>query len=174
MKTLIQILISIYFTLWVLASITACRTKNLSTQSSRISNRHAEDISIHDLKRDSLQSSRVIELRDSVNKQYSIKIFPLDAFTFSIKDGYRGKAAMIELFGTDQQVRNISDSSFSTVKLGNETHYNSQSRGRETSGTRVKALEKKSSVVAGILLLVGVMILFLWLFWRFRRTNIRF
>ena len=174
MKTLNQIILSTCFALWVLTSITACRTKNLSTQSSRMSNRHAEDISIHDVKRDSLQSSRVIELRDSVNKQYSVKIFPVDTFSFSIKGGYKGKARMIEISGIDQQVRNISDSSTSKLNLQKETQYDGQSRGGETSETLNKKLEKRSSQVTGILLVLGGIGVVLWLMWVFRRTSIRF
>lgn len=51
--------------------------------------------------------SRVVLLSDSNKQRYSIKIFPLDTFSYSVQDGFKGKASKIEVMGSSDYMRRI-------------------------------------------------------------------
>ena len=150
-----------------------CTTKNLSTQKSRKAIHSTEDISIQSSERGFLQGSRIISMSDSVDNQYYIKIFPLDTFSFSLQNGFKGKASLIEVVGTRQEVKKIIDSSTIRAERQNETLYNNKSTSKESIASRQKKLQKKRSTLLLPMLTLGISGLVIWICWRWWKLRIR-
>ena len=173
LKSLYQIC---YVALTIL-SFCHCSTKNLTTQKSRTATSHAEDISIQTSESGAFQGSRIIAMSDSVNQQYRINIFPLDTFSFSLQNGFKGKASMIEVVGTRQEVKKITDSNTFRAERQDETQYDSKSRSRVKTFNRDKSLEKrKSNIIVNILSVItlGVLMWLVWRKWKSLLSTIRF
>ena len=147
-------------------SLSYCSTKNLSTQKSRKAIHSAENGSIQSSERGSIQGSRIISISDSANNQYRVNISPIDTFSFSLQNGFKGKAYRIEIVGTRKEVKKITDSSSFRAQRQNETQYDRKSRSTETTALRDKTLEKKNSTLVMNLLAIGLSGLVIWICWR--------
>ncbi len=155
--------------LFIILSLSSCHTKHLTTQKSRTSVSSTEDINFQAKHDQSYQGNRIISISDSTNQFYRVNIFPLDTFSFSIQDGFKGKASRVEVIKTVQQVKQINDSSLFTAKRHNETQYYSESEASETTASRIKSLEKKNSSIIVNLLGIGFAGALIWLcrgFWK--------
>ena len=173
MKTLKSFAIRQCYTAVVILTITACRTKHLNKQMTRTSDRQAQETTIKNKQNELYQGNRIISMIDSGNHQYRVNIFPLDTFSFSLHDGFKGRASVIEIIGTAHQVRQIRDSSSFIAKQQNETQYDLKSKSRETAVSRVKSLEKSKSSIIPVLLGIGLAGLIVWVGWRFWKMKIR-
>ncbi len=162
MKNLIQLCLVAL----TMLSLCHCSTKNLSTQKSRKAVHSTEDISIQSSERGFLQGSRIISMSDSANNQYRINIFPLDTFSFSLQNGFKGKASMIEVVGRRQEVKKIIDSSTIRGERQEETQYDSKRSSRESTTSRQKNLQKKRSKLLLTVLTLGLSGLVIWFCWR--------
>lgn len=172
MKKQVQFFVQLLVVTSIFLSLCHCSTKNLSTQKSRKAIHNTEDISIQSSERGFLQGSRLISMSDSVDNQYYIKISPLDTFSFSLQNGFKGKATMIEVVGTSQEVRKIIDSSSFRADRQNETQYDRKSRTKETTASRHKKLEKKKSTLLLNILVLGVSVLVIGICWRLWKQRI--
>lgn len=144
-------------------SISACRLKHLNTQKSRTTERSTEDINFQAKDNQSYQGNRIISISDSTNQFFRVNIFPMDTISFSIQDGFKGRASRIEVIGNGQQVKQITDSSSFTAKHQNETQYARESESSETTTSRIKSLKKKKSTIIVNLLGIGLAVVIVWL-----------
>ena len=154
-------------------SLCHCSTKNLSTQKSRKAIHSAENISIQSSEQGFLQRSRIISISDSANLQYRVNIFPLDTFSFSFQNGFKGKASMIEVVGTGQQSKKITDSNTFRARRQNETQYDKKGSSKESTTSRQKKLQKKRSNLLSTMLALGISGLVIWMCWRLWKHIIR-
>lgn len=87
-----------------------CNSRLVNSERNRTKMVKKEDVRINSQTSELINGNRLLQFTDSSNKFFSIKIFPLDTFTFSVNDGFKGKASKIEWVGTEQDMKHFSDS----------------------------------------------------------------
>lgn len=97
--------------LGIVIGIGSCGIRKLNAGKSQSSLLVKDEISLLSNEYESYQGKRIIMIRDSNNQQYRLKISPVDTFTFSLENGFKGKASSIEFKGTFQQKTATTDSS---------------------------------------------------------------
>jgi hypothetical protein len=172
MKTAKVLASTFYYIVVAIIIITACSTKQLTTQMSRTSDCQTRETSIKSKQNESFLGHRIISMRDSSNHQYRIHIFPLDTFTFSIKDGFRGKASSIEVFGAERRVKQVSDRGAFTAKKESGVQYEHESKSRKTAVNNIKSVEKSKAGMIGIFIWIGLVGLIGWLGWRVWKVSL--
>ncbi len=63
-----------------------------------------------------LYDNHIMQFSDSSNTYFRIEIFPMDTFSFSLKDGFKGIASKIELKGVQHNLLKVTDSASLTLK----------------------------------------------------------
>jgi len=102
--------------------------------------------------------NRLIQLADSSSKFFSIEIYPLDTFTFSVNDGFRGMASKIEVRGIMYERQKFLDSiSFSTEK-DQTIQYGSEYKIREKGLRASKEVKSPRLFWLVVLFLIGFII----------------
>jgi len=82
----------------------------LSSERNKVKLIQKDDVILSDEQSELLHGNHVVQLTDSSHKIFKIEIFPLDTFSFSLKDGFKGMASRIELSGLERGVIKVSDS----------------------------------------------------------------
>lgn len=167
MKTLKTINLRLFFCTLILLSVSNCRTKLVDITRSRTSERHAGDISIQSRQNETYQGDRVIFMSDSGYHQYRVNIIPLDTFSFSLEQGFKGRAASIELAGAIHQNKETLDRTTFTVEKRSDIGYDRERRMRKTEASSTKEVKKKIWPLLTVLMCVGMVALIAWLYKRF-------
>lgn len=97
---------------WVMLVIlahTGCSSDRfLNKQQQHATDQGQMEIRTQEQKVITLHSSGII--KDSIDQNYQISIFPMDTFQFSVAEGFKGKASKIELQGKYSFVKYVQDS----------------------------------------------------------------
>lgn len=161
MKTLL-----INSTVLVLITLSGCRTKDLSFAKFKSSETVKEHLSLDENRSVSEKGMRVIDFQDSGKLFVGLRIYPLDTFSLSVNQGFKGRASLIEYVGLKEGVIRLKDSS---VLAANEEHkfrYVRDTKGQKTAVSKMRELRKKSLRNLAWILIVGLVVLNIWVWWR--------
>jgi len=159
------ILLAISFFLLV---ITSCQTeKFLSLQKSKMASMEEQKIKLKTEQKNLLQSSQAIRLTDSMMQDYQVSILPVDSFSFSIQDGFKGKALSIEIRGKQNLLKSISDSSGQFLQSHKLEQGSLELKHRQEQSAVSKTKEKESRMVFPEIILILIGILVLAVGWRY-------
>ncbi len=152
----------------IIISFSACGIgKILTKETTRDTERNAVEMTSHLSKDESAFAERVVMFSDSSRHLYQVMIYPRDSFTYSVHDGFRGQAQMIEIFGSaDRLLKNIS---YGTEFVISKSDRSKTSSARSKSVNRTVSKELKKSSPTALLLLAGTIAIVIgccW--WKFR------
>lgn len=119
---------------------------------------------MQELQKDQLEAKRKLLLTDTTHEQYTVTIFPLDSFSFSTENGFRGKAEKIELSGQLRRVLSRTDSAVLRVEKRSDRIYEAEERIEKSALSKTRVLESKSRRVLWVFIgLAGIIVLGWWL-----------
>lgn len=157
--------------LLIALSICSCRSKDLNIRHERNARVQQESTGLESRIKESNYTNRIIEISDSSNHQYKVRIFPLDTFSFSIDSGFKGRARSIEFSGS---IRQGSDASGiiadSATKLIDEV-YKQQTSSSSKEMTTTKALTKKSPGIISFWIWIGLIIVIIYVVVKFPKIK---
>lgn len=156
MKKFIEILVKLCCITVLILGFSACRSKHLTTQKFRTSADQTKDISIKTTQDDYLQRNSFISIKDSTKHQYQVNIFPIDSFSFSLQEGFRGRAHAIELLGEIHQQKETSEQYDSTATKQQESDYYEMVKTSETTLGSTRHLKKRNFNLMSIAILIGI------------------
>ena len=148
--------------LLMLINLSSCSTRKLNRQILKSSASEQSEIRMQDLKNAQFEGKRMVLLTDSADELYTISIIPADTFSFSAQNGFIGKASKIEVSGLVKRVKTLSDSTMVQVEQQSGRTYEEQYQSEKSELTRTGVLEKKSWRVVGVLIGLGVIVVFGW------------
>ena len=123
--------------------------------------------------KESNYTNQIIELSDSSNHQYKVRIFPLDTFSFSVDSGFKGRARSIELSGFIRQSRDASGIiTDSAAKLTDEV-YRQEASSSSKEKIITKALTKKSFGIIPFWIWIGLIIFIIYVVVKFSKISSR-
>jgi len=123
-----------------------------------------EEVRITTEQSELIYGNRLIELTDSSSKFFSIEIYPLDTFTFSVNDGFRGMASKIEVQGIMHEGKKFSDSIRFSTERDQTIQYGSEYKIREKGIRASKEVKSPRSYWLVVLFLIGIYNSCLWFF----------
>lgn len=156
MKKFNEILVKLCCITVLILGFSACRSKHLTAQKFRNSADKTKDISIKTTQDDYLQRSSFISIRDSTKNQYQVNIFPIDSFSFSMQEGFRGRAHAIELIGEIHQRKETTELYDSTATKQRKSDYYEKVKTSETTLGNTKHLKKRNFNLISVGFLIGV------------------
>lgn len=142
--------------------LTSCQTaKLLNRQKEKVQVAAQKTILMDQEQQILLNHHRQISFSDSSDQTYQISIVPIDSFSFSIQDGFKGRAQSIEISGIQQIRKHLSDSSAESLESHRSEKANIISKNTREQSTNLKAKEKESRMMSSktMLILLGLMIL---------------
>lgn len=166
-STMMRTLIIKLFTLLILIIISSCSTRKMNRQKSASSASMQSEMRMQELQKDQLETKRKLLLTDTTHEQYTLTIFPLDSFSFSRENGFRGRAGRIELSGQLRRVLSRTDSAELRIEKQRGRIYEEQELIEKSAFSKTRVLESKSWRALWFFIgLLGVVVLGWWL--RFR------
>ena len=151
----------------------SCRSKNLSIRHERNAKEHQESSGLESRIKESTYTNQIIEIRDSSNQQYKVRIFPLDTFSYSVDSGFKGRAKSIELIGSIIQRKDVSTIiADSAAKLTDEV-YKQQTSSSSKEIINTKALNKKSFGIIPFWIWIGLIIFIIYVVLKFSKISSR-
>ncbi|MFA5244419.1 MAG: hypothetical protein WC380_03905 [Pedobacter sp.] len=151
------------FTLLILIIISSCSTRKLNRQKSESSASMQSERRMQELQKDQFETKRKLLLTDTTHEQYTVTIFPLDSFSFSRENGFRGKAERIEVKGMNRRVKTLSDSMMVQVGSQRGQTYEEQERIEKSDFSKTRVLESKSWRALWVSVgLLGIIVLGWW------------
>lgn len=169
MRTLILKL----FALLILIIISSCSTRKLNRQKSERSSSIQSEIRMQELEKDQLETKRKLLLTDTTHEQYTVTIFPLDSFSFSRENGFRGKAEKIEVKGMHRRVRTLSDSTTIQAETQSDRVYEVEERREKKEVLSGRVVERRRWNWLMVVIVLLALILVGWSFWRGARKEIK-
>lgn len=151
----------------IIFNTAGCRTKLLNFEKMRISEVQTEDRHILSKYNESLRSNRIVFTSDSDKQFYRVSIFPLDTFSFSLQDGFKGRASSIEVTGVRYQVKTVSDSAGFVGEEQGTIQFDHVSKRKETAVLSTKVLEKKMPGWKFGLIVIVLLGVIVWVWGRF-------
>lgn len=139
-----------------------CGTKEKISVSSKNELRLRDKILLGESAHDSLGLARVIHVRDSSDQSYQMRIFPVDTFTFSLQNGYQGKASLIEISGIRKQLLTGRDSIAVYSQNQVDREYERETEDRKTSVIRTREIRKWNIRLIWAVIVLGVLGLGFW------------
>lgn len=159
--------------LLIALSVNSCRSKNLSIRHERNAKEHQESSGLESRIKESTYTNQIIELSDSSNNQYKVRIFPLDTFSFSVDGGFKGRAKSIELIGSIIQRKDVSTIiADSAAKLTDEV-YRQETNNSSKEIINTKALNKKSFGIIPFWIWIGLIIFIIYVVLKFSKISSR-
>jgi hypothetical protein len=143
--------------LLILISFSSCNTRRLHKQKFESSSTAQSEIRLQDLNNEGYNSKRMITLTDSANEFYKISIFPSDTFSFSAQQGFRGKAAKIEVTGLISRVLNRTDSTAQNAEKQSSRTYKEQQQREQSELYKTGGLVKKRW--PAVLIVIGLVVI---------------
>ncbi len=145
----------------------ACRTKELNFAKDKISTSSKQETQLESRQSDSVTGYRMLHLTDSSKQFFRVTIFPLDTFTLSLQNGFKGMASSIELAGFKEEMKMLYDSTAFTAEKQSAVRIDQQIKTSKTEQSSSKALRKNNlSWISGfaVLLLLAFTV---WLGWKY-------
>ncbi len=166
MKTITTLAVMIL----IMLSHGACRTRKLTgREQSRLDIEERADTKSRVQEVNRLAVSRTIT--DSSGQSYQLTIYPADTFTFSMENGFTGKALKVVLNGFLKQQLRISGTSNVNKTMTYETEASRSSDLTERNKTREAALERTGIMSKGLVIGLIVLLIILGLLWKFRQRH---
>ncbi len=139
---------------FMLLLIISCQSgKLLNLQKDRVQIAAQEKTLINREQQEFRNHNRVISFSDSSDQTYQIRILPADSFSFSIRDGFKGKAASIDIYGKQRSRKNLSDSSAQYIQSHGSEKTDISSRYSLKQKKNLKVKEKESKMMGYVILL---------------------
>lgn len=139
-----------------------CNSRLVNSERDRTKMAQKEDVQIISKTSELINGNRLVLLTDSSSKFFSVEIFPLDTFTFSVNDGFKGKASKIEFMGIENEVQRILDSTGFRTEREKSLQYSRESQIKEKEIKSLKEVKtRRSNLVLG---LIGFIIFSYYLF----------
>ena len=155
----------IYLSLF-LAALTSCQTaKLLNRQKDKVQVAAQKTILMNEEQQILLNHHRQISFSDSSDQTYQISIVPIDSFSFSIQNGFKGRALSIEINGIQQIRKNLNDSSAESLEIHRSEKANIISKHTREQSTNLKAKEKESRMMSSKTMLILICLLVLTVVW---------
>ena len=146
--------------LLILVNLSSCNTRKLNKNRSESSASEQSEIRMQDLKNAQFEGKRMVLLTDSADELYTISIIPADTFSFSVQNGFRGKAEKIEVSGLIRRVQSRTDSTVLHAEKQSGRTYEEQQQSEKSDLSRTRILEKRSwpviMVFIGLAGLIGI------------------
>lgn len=137
--------------LLILIIHSSCSTRKLNKQKLDNSTSVQSEIRKQEDHHIRYDGKRIILMTDSADEIYTIRIIPVDTFTFSAQNGFRGKAEKIEISGLRSRVKTLSDSAGIRAEQKSSRIDEEHQQSRTHESAKSKVLEKESMMVMGIL-----------------------
>lgn len=106
-----------------------------------------------------IYGNRLIRLTDSSSKFFSIEIYPLDTFTFSVNNGFKGKASKIGVQGLIYKRQKFLDSISFSAENEQILEFRSENEIKEKEIRAIKDVKNRRSYWFAVLFLIGFMII---------------
>ncbi|MDO8994558.1 hypothetical protein [Daejeonella sp.] len=156
--------------LFISMTLTSCQIdKFLNRQKSKMQISEDQKTMISSELQARLRDSHTIRLSDSTGHIYEVDIFPVDTFSFSLENGFKGKAFSISIKGKQNVLRSLIDSSNRPQDVHNLEMDNIEFSRRMEQNTDSKIKEKESRIAFSKIIMVLVSLLILiagWRYWR--------
>ncbi len=167
LKTLNIIILNLAFLITLQA---ACRTKELNLAKDKTSTGSKQETQLDSRQSDSLTGHRMLHLTDSSRQFFRMTIFPLDTFTLSLQNGFKGRASSIELAGLKENIKMFYDSAAFTAEKQNTVRFDQQIKTSKTEQSSSKALRKSNlSWIPGLVVLALLAFIVL-LGWKYKKA----
>lgn len=151
----------------LIAIQTSCRSRMVNSARIRNSEKMRESVNLKSKQNESLASSRATFMSDSTVNAYRVTIFPVDTFTYSPEEGFKGKARKIEASGIARQLKKTGDSSVTHFQKELQVDYRNSRDARKTESSKARVVKRKRiGLIWGV---SGVILTGLILGWWYRR-----
>jgi len=154
--------------LFILLALTSCQIdKFLNRLKNKVRIAEDQKIMITTELQARLKDSRTIRLSDSTGNNYEVNIFPVDTFSFSLENGFKGKAFSISIKGKQNVLRSLIDSSNRSQDVHNLEMDNIEFSRRMEQNTDSKIKEKESTIAFSKIIIALISLLMLIAGWRY-------
>ena len=153
----------------LILSLASCRTKDLERSKSHRSEKINEQAQSKSTMQESTQSRQHVLTSDSGTHSYSIRIVPLDTFSFSFESGFRGRAASVELVGLIQKDMETDVTSRLALEKASTRQYEITNTVIKTEKIATKKLRKTNWLILGVIISLGIGGVLYW--WVRKRGN---
>ncbi len=150
MKTLKLILIVL------ILFLASCRSRELDFARSKTSEIRKEKLSLNESRSEWVDGVRVVDIKDSSRQFVALRIYPLDTFSLSMNDGFRGRASVIEYWSLKERVSNGKDSSGLIARQEHTNGYAGEIEIRKDEASKSREVRKERMVLVGWIVIVGL------------------
>ncbi len=152
----------------------SCRTRTVDSEKNRTKLEQKEEVRVNSLQSELLTGNRVVQLTDSSSKFFRVTIFPFDTVSFSLEDGFKGRATKIEVVGAEKNFQRVSDSVDITGSTNSTVRYKRENESNEKEITASKDIKSRPSGWLVVVLCLSVVTVVGYFFYWVRRqgTNI--
>ncbi|HEY1062179.1 MAG TPA: hypothetical protein VGE44_10870 [Daejeonella sp.] len=148
------------FVLLMLIILSSCSTRKLNKQILKSSVSEQSEIRMKELKNAQYEGKRMILMTDSADVLYTISIIPKDTFSFSVQQGFRGKAQKIEVRGLHRRVKSRSDSTVVQFEQQSGRDYEEQKQSERSELLKTRSLvTERWSVILVFIVLAGIILI---------------
>ena len=151
----------------------ACRTKQIAAKKSKSSVRVHDDVHFDSQQLTALVGRRFTHITDSSKQLYRVTIVPMDTFSLSFTDGFKGRASLIEYIGASEQQKVLTDNLVFASKSQSEIQLDSERKSSNVELSKSKHVKKNSVTLFAVLILVGLLLLNFWLLGKRGRLSSR-
>ena len=140
----------------IILALASCRIKDLESSKSLHSEKIKEQSQLKSTLQESVQSRQHVLTSDSGTHIYSIRIVPLDTFSFSFENGFSGRAASVEIAGLIQKDMEMDVTSSMAFEKASTWQSESKKRASKTEKVADKKLRKTSWLIFGVMIMLGI------------------
>ncbi|MEJ7694695.1 hypothetical protein [Daejeonella sp.] len=155
----------------IILSLASCRSRELNFVKSKSSELGKEKISLNESHSEAINGVRVVDIRDSSRQLVGMRIYPLDTFSLSVDNGFRGRASVIEYWGVKESVTDGKDSSAVVVKKDYSIGYVGEREMRKNEVSKSREVWKISLRVMVLVVIMAVGMFGFWLWIRLIRPR---
>lgn len=146
----------------LILSLASCRTTDLERLKSHRSEIIKEQAQLKNTLQESIQSRQHVITSDSGTHIYSIRIVPLDTFSFSFENGFKGKAASLELASIIQKDMEAEMTGNLTFEKASTKQSETQLKAIKTEKVVTKKMRKTKWLIFGVIISLGIGWLIYW------------
>ena len=133
--------------------------KHIERRSSSYSNKIADESRTREQTNERMSKSRVVLLSDSNKQRYSVKIFPLDTFSYSVQGGFKGKASKIEVIGSRDHIKRIVErESGLNVRQTTRQHTSTSEMSSLQKSSIKEVIKRKREGIVIVIACIGILI----------------
>lgn len=145
MKTLRNLIVKSAGMMIIMISLLACRTdKFLQTKKAGSSEIQSASTRIEENSNTSYVGTEIISLSDSSDHAYRVNIYPQDTFSFSIREGFKGKASKLEIKGIVRQVVSLVEEKVLAEEKQDYSKLSQVNKIRKEEASGEKVMKKKN------------------------------